>query len=188
MNFESVYKQCAPYTMTCRERMKFLYEAVKEVSDVEGVLVECGVWKGGNLLLMSELSEKDIWGYDTFQGMPKPGKHDKFHGNEPNWREGWNHAELKEVRKLVPDAELIPGKVQETIPETVPDKISLLRLDTDFYESTKHELEHLYPLLQDGGIFITDDYGSWSGAKKACDEYGLELTQIANTNAYWCRK
>ena len=61
--------------------------------------------------------------------------------------------------------------MEETIPCVIPDAIALLRLDTDWYESTLHELTHLFPLLALGGIIILDDYGWWSGSKKAADEY-----------------
>ncbi len=66
---------------------------------------------------------------------------------------------------------LIKGKVEDTIPENIPKEIALLRLDTDWYESTKHELIHLFPLLKPNGILIIDDYGHWEGARKAVDEY-----------------
>jgi O-methyltransferase len=65
----------------------------------------------------------------------------------------------------------IKGMVEQTIPEFVPKKIALLRLDTDWYESTKHELEHLFPRLSKGGVLIIDDYGHWQGARKAVEEY-----------------
>ena len=68
-------------------------------------------------------------------------------------------------------AHFIKGKVEDTIPEKMPQKISILRLDTDWYESTKHELEHLFPLLAKNGVLIIDDYGHWQGAKQAVDEY-----------------
>ena len=71
----------------------------------------------------------------------------------------------------------IKGKVEETIPEIIPGKISLLRLDTDWYESTLHNLNHLFPLLSKGGILILDDYGHWQGARKAVDEY-LEKNNV----------
>jgi hypothetical protein len=61
--------------------------------------------------------------------------------------------------------------VEDSIPSTIPEKISLLRMDTDWYESTKHELGHLFPRLSKGGIFILDDYGHWKGARKAADEF-----------------
>jgi hypothetical protein len=65
----------------------------------------------------------------------------------------------------------VQGRVQETIPRQAPPQIALLRLDTDWYESTLHELEHLYPRLADGGVLIVDDYGHWQGAKRAVDQY-----------------
>ena len=61
--------------------------------------------------------------------------------------------------------------MEDTIPKNSPEKISILRLDTDWYESTKHELEYLFPRLSSGGILIIDDYGHFKGAKKAVDEY-----------------
>src|SRR5437867_1862945 len=62
-------------------------------------------------------------------------------------------------------------EVEDTIPQHAPERIALLRLDTDWYESTKHELEHLYPRLAPHGVLIIDDYGHWVGAKQAVDEY-----------------
>jgi hypothetical protein len=81
----------------------------------------------------------------------------------------------------------IKGKVEDTIPQTIPQKIALLRLDTNFYDSTKHELKYLYPLLVPGGVIIFSDYGDWAGARKAADEYIADekikilLSRIDNT-------
>jgi predicted O-methyltransferase YrrM len=66
---------------------------------------------------------------------------------------------------------LIKGKVEDTVPGAAPETIALLRLDTDWYESTRHELEHLFPRLSPGGVIIIDDYGHWQGARRATDEY-----------------
>jgi hypothetical protein len=77
--------------------------------------------------------------------------------------------------------------VEETLPTHVPERIALLRLDTDWYESTHHELVHLFPLLSPGGILIVDDYGHWAGARKAVDDYlaanapGLYLHRVDYT-------
>jgi hypothetical protein len=65
----------------------------------------------------------------------------------------------------------VKGKVEDTIPASTPDRIAILRLDTDWYASTRHELEHLYPLLAPGGVLIIDDYGHWEGCRQAVDEY-----------------
>ena len=61
--------------------------------------------------------------------------------------------------------------MEDPIPERAPDQIALLRLDTDWYESTKHELVHLFPRLQPGGVLIVDDYHYWRGSRKAVDDY-----------------
>jgi hypothetical protein len=81
------------------------------------------------------------------------------------------------------------GRVEETLPQAAPDEIAILRLDTDWYESTRHELEHLYPRLSVGGILIIDDYGHWQGARKAVDEYfaGRSPAVFLNRVDYTCR-
>ncbi len=68
----------------------------------------------------------------------------------------------------------VKGKVEDTIPHSEIKDIALLRLDTDWYESTKHELIHLYDRLVSGGVLIIDDYGHWSGSRKAVDEFFAE--------------
>jgi len=65
----------------------------------------------------------------------------------------------------------VRGPVETTLPEHAPERLALLRLDTDWYESTRHELQHLYPRLSEGGVLIVDDYGHWEGARRAVDEY-----------------
>ncbi len=65
----------------------------------------------------------------------------------------------------------VQGKVEDTIPGQAPERIALLRLDTDWDESTRHELEQLYERLTPGGVLIVDDYGHWAGARQAVDEF-----------------
>jgi O-methyltransferase len=83
----------------------------------------------------------------------------------------------------------IKGKVEETLPSVLPDQLALLRLDTDWYESTKHELIHLFPLLDSRGLLIIDDYGHWQGVRKAIDEYFSEhkLNLYLHRVDYSCR-
>ena len=71
----------------------------------------------------------------------------------------------------------VVGDVLTTLPTLAPEKIALLRLDTDWYESTAHELRNLWPRLQPGGILIIDDYGWWKGARRAVDEWMKDLPQ-----------
>lgn len=93
------------------------------------------------------------------------------------------HVGADEVRRLVErsgypagNVRIVEGLVQQTIPATRPDAVAILRLDTDFYESTLHELQHLYPLLSPGGVLIVDDYGKHLGATRAVDEYFSGVT------------
>jgi hypothetical protein len=193
--FVEILKRAAPYTMTSPERMYALHEAVRYVTHhVAGAVVECGVWKGGSsmvaaLTLLNAGDPRDLYLYDTFEGMPPPGDIDRSpilgkHADEILALDDEVGAltravaGLDEVRANLaltgyPTERLhyVVGKVEDTIPATVPDRIAVLRLDTDWYASTRHELEHLYPRLEPGGILIIDDYGWWEGARKAVDEY-----------------
>ena len=159
---------------------------------VIGDIVECGIWRGGNLFLAKKIQDKyykeikrKLYGFDTFEGMPEPSIHDgvkvnKTYQNFKNKNEPWTKASLDDVKnfskKLFSDIDefnFIKGKVEDTLKDkkNLPNKISLLRLDTDLYESTKIELNILYPLLVENGILIIDDYGDFQGCRKAVDEY-----------------
>ena len=186
-----------PYTMTSPERVHALIEAVKYVtrSRVPGAIVECGVWRGGSMmaaartLLSLGSSERDLYLFDTFEGMSPPSEHDVDMGGQ---RAGamlatqsktdagsyWCYASLEDVRGALAQVgypaervHYVKGKVEETVPAQAPQQIALLRLDTDWYESTQHELRHLFPRLARGGVIIIDDYGHWRGARQAVDEY-----------------
>lgn len=78
---------------------------------------------------------------------------------------------MKSTAYPMENVHLVKGKVEDTIPKILPSQIALLRLDTDWYESTRHELIHLYPNLVKNGVLIIDDYGHWRGSKQATDEY-----------------
>lgn len=193
-------QKVAPYTMTSPEGIVVLADAVRYVtaSEVPGAIVECGVWKGGSMMVVAHTlldlgrSDIDLYLFDTFEGMVEPTERDAdwrgmradaLLAEEPD-REGsfiWARARLDQVEAAMrsvsyPNARthLVKGRVEETIPAQAPDKIALLRLDTDWYESTKHELVHLYPRLAPGGVLIIDDYGWWRGAGEATDEYFRE--------------
>lgn len=194
--FKELAKLCMPFTMTSVERMYSLWQTVKYVSvnKIPGDIVECGVWKGGSSMLtaltlksLGDLNRK-IYLYDTFAGMTEPtsedvsykgtGAFETFSSHQKENFNEWAFAGLDEVKQNLlstgyPQSQLefVKGKVEETIPRISPQSISLLRLDTDWYESTKHELEHLYPRVSANGVIIVDDYGHWLGARKATDEY-----------------
>lgn len=194
--FFALHARCAPYTMTSVERVYALRQAVTYVSRhrIQGDIVECGVWRGGSMmaaaltLLSLGDTTRTLWLYDTFEGMSEPTDRDVNRGDRAarsRWerakRDGhnaWNYASIDEVRRNLvatgyPEAQLrfVKGKVEDTLPGTLPGPIAILRLDTDFYESTYQELTHLYPLLVSRGVLLLDDYGHWRGAREAVDRY-----------------
>jgi O-methyltransferase len=195
----NIFNLVSPYTMTSKERVFSLIQAVRYVArnKIPGDIVECGVWKGGSMMAIAKtlLAEKDLsrelYLFDTFSGLTDPSKEDRdFSGRDAaelfeirNKEDGliWCHAPLDGVRKVMSSTaydqskiHFIEGKVEDTLPSNAPEKISLLRLDTDWYESTRHELIHLFPRLSINGVIIIDDYGYWQGAKKAVDDYFKE--------------
>jgi len=185
------------YSMTPLIRRWSLIQAIHYINkkNIDGDIVECGIWRGGNLFISKDTQEnyyKDIkrnfYGYDTFEGMPKPVSHDGLkmidvYNNFISKNEQWFKVSIDDVRgfskKIFNKTDnlfLIKGKVEDTlkISTNLPKKIALLRLDTDWYESTKMELEILYPLLSDDGMLIIDDYGDMPGCRKAVDEFFLD--------------
>ena len=196
--FRSLWDEIREYTMTGMERGYGLYQAVRylEARGVKGDFVECGVWKGGSCMLMMRTlqqlgRERRVWLYDTYSGMPEPGDEDiiawnrlpvqkKLEEDVRKGKESFAHwaVGLSRVRANIaltdyPDTltRYVPGDVAETVLHEAPERIALLRLDTDWYASTLAELEHLYPLLEEGGVLIIDDYGHFEGARRAVDEY-----------------
>jgi hypothetical protein len=195
--FLEIRERCAPFTMTTVERMHALWSAVRHVcrSGVAGDLVECGVWRGGSSMVAALTLEQEgdrerrLWLYDTFAGMSEPTARDVAadgfsaaeHWDEIKGAPGdptFAYASLEDVRANMASTgiaadriEYVRGPVEETIPGAVPERIALLRLDTDWYESTRHELEHLWERLEPGGVLILDDYGHWLGARQAADEF-----------------
>jgi hypothetical protein len=179
-----------PFTMTSPERLYGLREAMSYVlrENIPGDIVECGVWRGGSSMLIARVlaecdEDRRLWMYDTFEGMSEPTAADGDYVVEHYAVAGpdeWftAYAPLDQVRANLARTGLsesrvryVCGKVEETVPATTPEQIALLRLDTDWYESTRHELEHLYDRLSPGGVLIIDDYGHWEGARKAVDEF-----------------
>ena len=182
------------YSMTPLIRRWTLIKSLHYINKkkVIGDIVECGIWRGGNLFLAKKIQDKyykeikrKLYGFDTFEGMAEPSTHDgikinKIYQNFKNKNEPWAKASLDDVKnfskKLFSDIDefnFVKGKVEDTLKDkkNLPNKISLLRLDTDLYESTKIELNILYPLLVEKGILIIDDYGDFQGCRKAVDEY-----------------
>lgn len=186
-----------PYTITSPETIFALIQAVRYVvkANIPGSIVECGVWKGGGMMAVAHTLlrcgqyDRDLYLFDTFEGMTRPSDVDISFGGEPasvkfdrtkktDESSDWCYSSIDDVRRnlLITGYDsnrlkFVKGKVEDTIPSSAPDTISLLRVDTDWYESTRHELVHLYPRLSPGGVLVVDDYGYWQGCRKATDEY-----------------
>lgn len=195
-DFAPIWAQCKPYTMTTFPRGLALYRAIRHLvqNDIPGDIVECGVWRGGSTMIaMAALKhfgamDRRVRLLDTFQGMTEPGDADvdlcgvsaqTLLDVEGGKADGMLcYASLDEVKRNVASigypsdlVEFIEGDIRETALAVEPREIALLRLDTDFYESTKVELEVFYPWLREKGVLIIDDYGHWEGSRRAVEEY-----------------
>lgn len=178
-------------TMTPPIRLFDTYQACKHVhvNRIKGAFVECGVWRGGHAILASRLfahwnDPRSIYLYDTFAGMTQPTIYDfeistnKQAVVKPGTK--WLMASMDEVKlnfakhgDMFADLVFVQGDITQTLSDSNsgPSEISVLRLDTDWYESTAASLNALYPRLSANGVLIIDDYGHWGGAKRATDEY-----------------
>ncbi len=199
-NFPLLWEKHKDKTMVPWQAVYAAYTAAQHISQskVPGAIVECGVWRGGCSLIMAEAllvlgdTQRDLYLYDTFAGMTEPTKEDtktttgtnataKYESRKSGEVVDWCYAPIEEVQNYVNEVaypnekiHLVKGRVEDTIGTDDPKKIALLRLDTDWYESTKHTLEYLYPRVAEGGIVIFDDYGKWAGARKAVEDYFIE--------------
>lgn len=183
-----------PYTLTSPDRIMGLCDGVRYIvrSGVPGAIVECGVWRGGSIMAIARtllelgVTDREIFMYDTFDRMPEPEPGDVDLGGrsvaeaieKADQNPALAYLPFDEVRSLIEGTgypaerlHFVRGLVEETIPAQAPAVIALCRLDTDWYRSTAHEMEHLYPRIANGGVLLIDDYGSFPGAKRAVDEY-----------------
>ena len=189
----AIVERAKPYTLTSVQRLQAVIDAVRYIErrGIPGALAECGVWRGGSVLAMlltlqdAGATERDVYLYDTFTGMTDPTEADTSPFDDAA-REGAAYDYLFDPEHTGEDAVLallagtgyprerlhaVAGPVEETLPAHAPEQLALLRLDTDWYESTRHELEHLYDRLSPGGVLIVDDYGHWEGAARAVEEF-----------------
>jgi hypothetical protein len=165
------------------------FELFKMSNNVEGSIVECGVFKGASLIrfavyrkLFSDPDKKKLIAFDTFSKFPESEIENEIEMRADFVKEcgeesiaDWQLMEILKYKDCDKNIELIAGDITETIPGFVtenPDlKISLLNLDVDLYEPTVTILENLYPKLQIGGVLILDDYNTFPGETKAVDDF-----------------
>lgn len=203
--FKGVWEQASPFTMLSRERVYHVYKAVLYClqNKICGDFVQVGVWAGGGLVAIAKSlelyfgssmipefgSRTLIWGFDTFEGHGRPGEHEiDIWGTsqavvyDELMDGGWASVSKEEVQKnlltclgSLNGINLVKGRCEATLPDLAPDKVSVLIIDVDWFESTYSSLTHLWPRLAVGGILICDDYGHHSGARDAIDQYFTEI-------------
>lgn len=193
--FWPLYDLCRPYTMASIERMFDLYQSVKYVvnSGIPGAIVECGVWAGGSMMMVAYVLKKLgdearlLQLFDTFAGLPPPDKDIDIDSMgwtaDHQWKPGWAEARLPEVkgnmaRTGYENVQYIEGMVEDTLEEHALKQYALVRLDTDWYASTKVELEVLWDRIVPGGILILDDLGQWLGCRKAAEEFFADKSGV----------
>ena len=191
-----LYMKILPYTMVEYERLANAYEVARlaEKNKIRGAFVECGVWKGGAAALMAHAAKeaksgRKTWLFDSFEGLPEPTKEDGSQARA--YASDRNSGRLASIQKCVGPLEDVQrlffsilkfnpddiyfgkGWFQDVLPREKQNvgEIAVLRLDADWYESTKCALENLYDNVVQGGYILIDDYGHWEGCKKAVDEF-----------------
>ena len=195
--FLPIYEKCRQYSMTSAPALYGLYKAIEYLvrNRIAGPVVECGVWRGGSMMLAAEAllsfgdSNRELYLFDTFEGLPEPDKerdvdlhgkawHGEWLARQVDGESFWGRAELDDVRHNMARTDYptdnihyVKGLVEDTLPEKAVEGIALLRMDCDWYAPTRQILQHLYPRLCQGGVLIVDDYGMLRGAKDAVDEY-----------------
>jgi len=193
---KEILERVREFTMAGVPRTLSTIDAVTYVLEhgIKGDIVECGVWRGGQMMAAALTlkrfgEERDIHLFDTFEGMTLPSSQDKDHTGASAMSaykqlqlrpkgDRWCEAGLEEVQRNMASTgynadciHLVQGDVEITIPDHAPNRIAYLRLDTDWYASTAHELQHLFPRVTRQGVVSIDDYGHWQGARQATDEY-----------------
>lgn len=195
----AIIRAVRPFTMTDVDKLYAVITAARYVTryDIPGAIVECGVWRGGSMhaaaraLDAAGIHDRRLFLFDTYEGMTDPGPRDRRHDGRmatellasyDKTSRVWAYASLEDVEdgfRQVPYPRhmlhFVKGPVEQTIPDRAPERIAVLRLDTDWYASTAHELTHLYDRLVPGGVLLLDDYGWWQGSHEAVDEF-LERT------------
>ncbi|MBL7497705.1 class I SAM-dependent methyltransferase [Frankia sp. CNm7] len=190
-------RETMPFTMTDPAKVFGLIQSVRYVVNnaIPGDIAECGVWAGGSMMAAARTllqlgdTSRHLYLFDTFEGTTPPtnadispdgqtAEHLLANSDPDDPMSAWSIVPMEQVGENVakigyPEDKIhfVRGMVEETVPEQAPDRLALLRLDTDWYESTRHEMEHLFPRISPGGVLIVDDYGWWKGAQQAVDAY-----------------
>jgi O-methyltransferase len=196
-------------TMIGRRRLDNLEQCVRTVVEqgIPGDLIETGVWRGGAVILMRAVlaaygdSERTVWAADSFAGLPPPDpERYPADAGDPHWRfeqlavsEETVRHNLRRYGLLDDRVRFLAGWFRDTLPDAPIERLALLRLDGDMYESTIVSLRSLYERVSPGGFVIIDDYGAVPGCRAAVDDFRAEATVVETlmsidwTGVYWRR-
>lgn len=194
------------YTMIGLRRLQNVRQAVETLvrEGIPGDFVETGVWRGGcsiyarACLNQAGAVERTVWACDSFEGLPKPNaaKYAADEGYDLSQNE-YLSVPLERVQEnfrrfdLLEGVRFLKGWFRDSLPTSPIERIAVLRLDGDLYESTMDALGALYDRVAPGGFVIVDDYGNWPPCKKAVHDFlrsrGLspEIINIDGFGAYW---
>ena len=178
------------FTMVKNQNLRLLYDLVSEIIErqMPGDIVECGVWNGGSAAMMGVASMEDplekktrnIWLFDSFEGLPPPGDRDGDMERQ-SYFPGWNKGNIKLVQEVFgkfsypsENLKIVPGWFDETIVREPIERIVILHIDADWYQSVRTVLELLYSRVVPGGYVVLDDYGLWPGCERAVLDYFAE--------------
>jgi hypothetical protein len=204
----NLFRKTYPYTMVRYDRLSNAFDLANQIErdGIKGAIVECGVWRGGCIATMAWVSKqvgsnRHIWLFDSFEGLPKPvekdGEKGQLHIGDYAAPQQAAEEILFKILKIDPNqVHIVKGWFQDSLPLTKDQvgPIAILRLDGDLYESTKFPLNHLYPQVVHGGYVIIDDYGCWEGCQIATDEFiansgiDIQLEVIDDKGRYWQKK
>ncbi|MFX0201330.1 MAG: TylF/MycF/NovP-related O-methyltransferase [Candidatus Hodarchaeota archaeon] len=201
MKFEDLYRAVASYTMLDAERIQSLWTLVNDINirKIGGDIVECGCSKGGSsaVLRAGMGSQRKLWIYDSFEGMPETSAQDGDEARKWVGRCGGSIDDvltILEVTGAVREEVVIrKGWFKDTFTQELPEKVALLHCDADWYESVTLVLQTFYPLMPEGACLILDDFGYWEGCRLAfydfCGKHGERplLERVGTTQAYWIK-
>ncbi|GAB4446670.1 MAG: hypothetical protein Fur0028_01310 [Bacteroidales bacterium] len=197
-----LYKKYKEFTMIPKEQFIGNLECIDWHKVPVGKIVECGVWKGGMIAAIAELLGKDFEYhlFDSFEGLPSPNENDGKLAIDWYNKNGINNCvvDISFAKKAMKKSKIDKvyfhkGWFNETIPNLEINDISVLRIDSDWYDSVKISLDYLFPKVKLGGILIIDDYYAWEGCRKSVNEYFTRnslylLREWNNSKVYYILK
>lgn len=198
---DQLFSLLQPYTLCSRSRLENLARLSHQLNqqNIVGDFVECGTYKGGSAALLSKflIPERQLWLYDSFQGMPSTSAKDGENAAEWVGKCVADVSDLQEVLGCVyaplERCHIKPGWFTETFQQPLPEQVALLHCDADWYESVLLVLETFYDQIPKGGCIVLDDFGYWQGCREAfydfCYQRGEKplLERVGSTQAYWIK-